>query len=351
MTRSRIRTSGVATLLALLPFLPLSAWQAAPWLSASERALREFRCDLGGMRVSRALGPAARSQVPADYVFTPTYPTFDAAGRAEMRGAAKARGYTHFPVGPLWDSGYPGWSGHDFLDRPELFTSLLEELWRDRLIPVVWLMPNGPFNVGRVPDAPIDWAEVEARLTPIYKQKEWQALARVVVFGWEVDDHGWVGTTAESTKAAQWMERTFPTSFRYWHMTAGSGAACSRAQDPACAAKFWHAMAPHLTGSFWQDGSFGGSNLAAPRKPDNEQNRRDQFVENLTYEVRRLRGDHYRFGGLMGAHGPLDVIAGEYSAYFELNAGRTEAEAREYGALAMSVPGVRGFCDGGPGRR
>jgi hypothetical protein len=64
----------------------------------------------------------------------------------------------------------------------------------------------------------------------------------------------------------------------------------------------------------------------------------------------RFHTGHYVPGGVRGADGKLlDVIAGEYSAYFELNDRETEAWGRSWGALAMTIPGVRGFGDGGPG--
>lgn len=324
-----------------------------PWKTVTREQIDAFKCDLGGMRVSRRLGPKNRPHAPSDYVFTPTYASYGPEERAEMREAVKARGYTHFPIGPIWERGYPGWTGHDYLNRPEEFANLLRELWRDGLIPVLWLMPDGPFNMnagewGRSHN-PINWAEVERVLTPIYQRKDFQELARVVVFGWEVTDNEWVKTIDKAVKATSWMARVFPNAETWWHAATNNGAPCNYEIDgEGCEGKAWRAMAPYLTGHFFQDASFGGWHMDGLDSTDPAA-RKSAFIDNLKYDVMRFQTSHYSSGGVLNKHGEkLKTVAGEYSAYFELNDRDPESLAIEYGRAAMSVPGVSGFCDGGP---
>lgn len=335
-----------------------TAWTPpAWWVNVTEAQLRNFRGDLGGMRVE-GLGPdpAIRPSAPRDYVFTPTFMSLGPAERAKMLAAVKQRGYTHLSVGPIWERGYPGFRSHNFLDNPDGYIALLREIIDAGIIPVIWLMVDGPCNVERGAPGndrnPIDWAEVERVLTPIYTRPDFQQVCKVAVFGWEVTDNSWVKTLARTMLALQWFARVAPQAYRYWHAAANNGAPCDYTEDgEGCEGKAWRLMAPLLHGHFWQDGSFGGWHMADGRDPNSEADRRAQFLDNLAYDVKRIRGDHYKPGGLIGADGKvLDVIAGEYSAYFEYH-GDGEAAAIDYGRLALSVPGVRGFLDGGPAGR
>lgn len=341
------------------PAGPSDTWTAPVWWkTVTEDQLRSFRGDLGGMRVSERVGPnpLTRPSAPRDYVFTPTYCSFDAAGRKEIRDAVKQRGYTHMSIGPIWERGYPGFKPHNFLQDPMSYIRLLRELIDDHIIPVIWLMVDGPCNVddqraGRY-DNSIDWAKVEAILTPIYSMPEFQEVCKVAVFGWEVTDNDWVCTIEQSVTGAKWMARVVPNAFRYWHMAANKGAGCKYEIDGyGCERDFFKAMGPYLHGSFWQDGSFGGWYIVDGRDATNPAHRKLQYLDNLQYEVKRIVGSHYFQGGLLGADGKVwDVIAGEYSAYFEYNDRDSEDLAIEYGRLALSIPGVRGFLDGGPRR-
>lgn len=314
----------------------------------TEDQLRNIRADLGGVRVSFQTSPTR-----GRYLFTPTYPTFTEDQRAIIRREYKARGYTHFPIGPIWERGYPGWPGHDFRQQPEAWVALLEELWRDDLIPMVWLMPDGPYNtkVGEWGnDAnPIDFARVDAELTPIYQREDFQRVTCVTVAGWEVTDNSWVKTIARAEALLAWQARVFPRAYRGWHAAVDNGASCNYDIDgEGCEGKAWRVKARYIHFQFWQTGAPGGWNLAAGRDPSNRQHRIDQFLDNLRYEVMRFHTDHYVAGGVRGADGKLlDVIYGEGSAYFELNDGESEDWGREWGRLAMTIPGVRGFGDGG----
>jgi len=312
----------------------------------TESQLRDIRADLGGVRLSFETSPAR-----GNYLFTPTYPTFPPEQRARIRAEYKARGYTHYPIGPVWERGYPGWKGHDYRGRMDEWVALLEELWRDDLIPVVWLLPDGPFNTTDAAgehDNPLSMAKVEAGLTPLYQRPDVQRVTCVVVLGWEVTDHDWIHTMARATEALIWQARVFPKAYRYWHPAADNQAPCHPAvEGEDCALKAWRAMVPYLHGEWWQTGAPGGW-LDPLREKSLHKAREAQFLAALRKEVARFQSDLYATGGLRGADGkPLDVIYGEGSAYFELNDRKTEDWGREWGRLAMTVPGVRGFGDGG----
>lgn len=315
----------------------------------TEDQLRNIRADLGGVRLS-----FNTSATRGNYLFTPTYPTFDADTRAKIRREYKDRGYTHFPIGPVWERGYPGWAGHDFRQRPAEWVALLEELWRDDLIPMVWLLPDGPYNVEDGPgnrDNPVSLSKVELGLTPLYARADMQRVTCVTVLGWEVTDNEWIKTIRKAVDVLAWQARVFPRAYRYWHAAVDNGAPCNYEIDgEGCEGKAWRQMAPYIHGQFWQTGVTGGWNLGD--KPDTPENRKAQFLNNLRYEVNRFHGNHYVPGGVRGSDGKvLDVIYGEGSAYFELNDREPESWGREWGRLAMTVPGVRGFGDGGPSLR
>lgn len=335
------------------PELPPVVPPPVDWCSTkTEDQLRSIRADLGGVRLS-----VPTSATRGSYLFTPTYPSFDAPMRQLIRREYKARGYTHFPIGPVWERGYPGWAGHDFRSRPAEWAALLEELWRDDLIPVVWLLPDGPYNVQDGPgnrNNPPSLTKIRNGLTPIYQHPDIQRTTCVVVLGWEVTDNEWIKTLGRTLPLIAWMRNTFPRAYRGWHAAVDNGAPCNYDEDgEGCEGKAWRAMAPlGLHFQFYQTGTPGGWNLAAGRDPGNQADRVAQFIENVRYEVMRFHTDHYQPGGIRGVDGKLlDVIYGEGSAYFELNDRETEAWGREWGRLAMTIPGVRGFGDGGPGVR
>jgi hypothetical protein len=329
--------------------------------------------DLGGVRVSFETSPTR-----GNYFFTPTYPTFNDTQRAILRRDYKARGpYTHFAIGPLYERGYPGWSGHDFRTRVKAWAALHEELWRDDLIPVLWVLIDGPYNERPGEEGsesnPLNLERLAAELEPLLRDPDIQRTTCLVVLGWEVTDKGWIKTIDRSLAAANWLERVFPTQYRYWHAAADNGAGCNYDIDGhGCEGPFWLTVGPKFHGQFYQTGTSGGWNLHVrrdaecdagiyppdawqcrpTRDPNKFEDRVAQFLENHQYEVNRLRGDHYRIGGVLGADGkPLDVIAGEYSAYFELNDGESEDWGRAWGRLAMTVPGIRGYGDGGGAKR
>ena len=301
--------------------------------------------DLGGVRLSVNVGRAG------GYFFTPMYASYGPELRALARREYKARGYTHIAMGGIINR-YPGLGEYDFSTDPAAYAAILEELWKDDLIPVHWAMVDGPFNVenrGGDEGNPIDWAKVEAGLTPLYERPDLQRVICMSVAGWEVTDNRWVKTISRARALLEWQARVFPRAWRYWHASVDNGAPCDYAEDgEGCEGKAWRVMAPYLHGQFWQTGVPGGWNMPG-RDPNDQAQRREQFLDVLGYEVMRFKTGHYQAGGLKGADGKvIDVIYGEGTAYFELNDGMTEDQAREWGRLAMGLAGVRGFGDGGP---
>jgi hypothetical protein len=316
-----------------------------------EDRLRSVRADLGGVRLSFETNAARRT----NYFFSPSYVTKTPEQRAIIRAEYKARGYTHFIVGPIYERGYHDWwPGHDFREDVSGWVAIMEELWQDDLAPWLWVFPDGPYNLhgGYGSDVnPPDFDKARRELLPVFQHPEMQRVHCNVTFGWEVTDNGWVKTIAKARHGLEFLRDAFPTAYRYWHGSVDNGAPCNYDEDGyGCEGDAWRTLTPLIHGYFWQTGAAGGWNLAEGRDPANRQHRIDQFIENLKYEINRFHGNHYRVGGLTGADGKLiDIIAGEYSAYFELNDGESEEWGRSWGALALTFPGVRGFGDGGPG--
>lgn len=328
---------------------PVPTPPAAPdWCATrTEAQFRNWRGDIGGVRLSFATSPTRGT-----YFFTPTYMAqsgvfADPARRRQALEEYKQRGYTHFAIGPMFEAGYPGWPGHDYRGDPAAWIARVEEIWEAGLIPVHWLMPNGPYNAGGRNDQEIDFAKVDREFTPLLTTPEMQRVTCMVVAGWEMTDNAWVKTIRRATALLDWQARTFPRAYRYWHAAVDNGAPCNYEEDGyGCEGKAWRAMQGYLHGNFWQTGTAGGWNIDG--NPADMDDRIRGFLANLRYEVMRFTTDHYQAGGLRGADGkPLDVIYGEGSAYFELNDNESEAWGREWGRRAMSVPGVRGFGDGG----
>lgn len=328
----------------------LEAVPATSWCTTrTETQFRDWRGDIGGVRLS-----FDTSATRGNYFFTPTYMAqsgvfADAGNRRRALEEYAQRGYTHFAIGPMYEAGYPGWPGHDYRGDPAAWVERVEEIWQAGLIPVHWLMPNGPYNVGQDWNRPIDYAIVNREFTPLLTTPDMQRVTCMVVAGWEMTDRDWVKTIDAAVAVLSWQARVFPGAYRYWHAAVDNGAPCNYDIDGyGCEGKAWRAMQGYLHGHFWQTGAAGGWNLAAGRDPARLQDRIDQFFDNARYEVMRFTTGHYQSGGLRGADGkPLDVIVGEYSAYFELNDDESEDWGRAWGQRALTVPGVRGYGDGG----
>jgi hypothetical protein len=75
-------------------------------------------------------------------LFTHEYAGLDPAGRAAIRQALRARGYTHAYVYAANEGDYGGHVRFDGYDDPSTLRARLQELVDDGLAPVVWLAPD-----------------------------------------------------------------------------------------------------------------------------------------------------------------------------------------------------------------
>jgi hypothetical protein len=173
------------------------------------------------------------------------------------------------------------------------------------------------------------------------------------------------------------MARTWPGALRYVHLPssqAGPGRDDEIGPDgpyPDSAA-MWTAVAPYIHGYLLQDTwVFTGEHVEAGRTRD------EQFVYDLLDKSRRFRygAAHHaprsgaeveRWNRVRGADGkafwqwtgsyptrgaadgPLDIVAFEYASYVIKRHPERYAEAKEWGARALTVPGIAGFGDSGP---
>jgi len=298
--------------------------------------LRAFRGAISTVRLDIPFGP--RPGKADNVLFTPMYGCYSAADRARMRAAYKQRGYTHWPIGPLIAGSYHGkYPDMNFLADPQRFADLLEELWNDDIVPVVFLLPIDR-RCGLSKDGTIDWDSIERQLTPIYRTSRFQRLARVVVLAWEPNDGNVISTQAQWLQGVRWMAKVFPNALRYIHMTAGQNAPCAKNEDPAAA---WRAVAPYLHGWLVQDGNFG--------LPDPEHAGLQRFRQALQDDVDHLHRGRDGWPTISATPGrPLDIVAFEYASYWSFWNNRPDSEPRRWGAAALRIEGIAGFDDGGP---
>lgn len=317
-----------------------------PWKTAGEAQLRDWRGSIATTFAPVPCGP--RPYDVTNPVFTAMYdnPCWAEGDRATARAALKARGYTHWPIGPIQQYGYHDlWPDTDWRSDPDTFLDRLEELWNDGFYPVVFLLPD----TGLCADgSSIDHDCVERELTPIYQSARFQELAKIVVLAWEPDY-----SAADWQWGAAWMERVFPNALRYIHFPSGHGAPGRGSElvpdgPYENEAAMWNPVAPHIHGFLMQaTWTFGGS-TGDGRTPE------EQFQYDLWDLVRRFR-DGYAGWPTQGAGGHMvDTVAYEYASYFcfyDDSQGTPEevaARAVEWGRIAESVDGVAGFGDGGP---
>lgn len=303
----------------------------------SVEELRSFRGAISTVRLDIPLGP--RPGKPDNALFTAMYGCYSTADRARMRAAYKQRGYTHWPIGPLITGTYHGkYPDHNELADPNHFENLLEELWNDGLVPVVFLLPLDR-RCGLGNDGTIDWQVVERVLRPVYRTARFQRLARVVALAWEPNDGKIISTQSQSAAAVRWMARVFPHALRYIHMTAVQDAPCDQAGAEAAA---WRAVAPYLHGWLVQDANFGGPNANGAGL--------DKFRGHLRSAVAHLHAGRDGWPTTSAIPGqPRDIVAFEYASYWSFWNNRPESEARRWGEAALSIEGIAGFDDGGPG--
>jgi hypothetical protein len=218
---------------------------------------------------------------------------------------------------------------------------------------------------------------IEAELTPLYSQTEWQALFPIVIAAWEPQ---WSARTFEWV--AQWMARVWPRAKRWVHLHSNTGGPGRQSDHRSEGGEFesvadmWNLLIPHLHGYLLQDTrTFTGEEVGPGRTPE------QQFVYDLMDKSRRFRygtggnapssgpeveqwesvwgDDHKSYQSWDGSYlrqsadgQPFRVVGFEYASYVLKNAARAdrpaiEARAQDWGDLARTVNGVTGYGDGG----
>jgi hypothetical protein len=311
-------TSRISLALALVGVVALDTWGSARSWRPTREEVRRFRGDYLGMFADAG-----------DGWFTAQYCGQDPAKRQAIRHETRARGYTHLLI--TWALRYRDYPVFNWADEPERFKSCLDELLADRLIPVVAVSQSEEVGVRPAPDRVRDtWRRIVAVI----------GCDRVPaqIHGWEWND----AMTLESMRAVSAMAvETCPDAYHLLHFAPDRWAASplfpgdQGGSDPwgGSESRFWHDMQRiGVDGLFFQSG---------------ERDDLDAFKNRLAEIALRLRG-----GGPPAYAGlALDLIAGEYCDPHNprRRSGRSEAWCRDMGRVALSVPGVVGFLNGGPG--
>jgi hypothetical protein len=275
-----------------------------PALFPDRDTLRAFRGDFCGVPLAVPYGP--------QLIYTPMYPAFDGAKRAEIRATYKGRGYTHFPInidGGYVNRGREVYPRFHYSDQPTEYRRFLEELWQDGLIPVVFLMDDkGPHTA----------AYLSSFLT-INRD-----LIKVASIGWELDD--WMDSTEAATAARDLRRMLGPDVLLYAHMSPGRTAMCN---SESCEAPWWASMRGVLDGILFQVQPTAST---------------ASLQSSLSDWVIRFRD------GFKGWPTGFDVVAFEYACKREFDGMASEQYGIDRGNAAMQVEGVIGFGDGGPTR-
>lgn len=307
--------------------------------SLSEETIRRYRGAIATVQMNLPHGP--RPGRDDNVLFTGMYPAYGPEDRARMRATYKARGYTHWAMGPLNAGSYHGdYPELDFRSNPDAFLDLVQELYDDGIIPALALVPpegDRGYNVGDK----LDWDAIERDLTPIYSSTRFQKLARLVFFAWEPNPV--VDTSAEWLRAVQWMARVFPNAIRAIHFTAGHGAPCngSDLNRGMTEATCWNAVAPYLHQFFAQDASMFGWYV------DPARTNWTQWTYNVMDGCRRFSTGYGGFPRTSATPGrSIDWVWFEFAAYGVYNGWNTEADAKRYGDVVVETSGCVGVGDG-----
>jgi hypothetical protein len=261
--------------------------------------------------------------------FTAQYCGQDPGKRQAIRRETRARGYTHLLI--TWALRYRQYPEFNWADEPEQFRRCLDELLADRLIPVVAVAQTEAVGVRASPDRVAHtWRRIVAAVGCDRMPAQ--------IHGWEWND----ALTLESMREVSEMAvTTCPEAYHLLHFAPDRWAASPTkpgdqgGPDPwdGSEARFWHDMQRlGVDGLFFQSG---------------ERDDLAQFMARLEQIALRLRG-----GGPPAYAGlTLDLIAGEYCDPHNprRRSGRDESWCREMGRAALTVPGVVGFLNGGPG--
>jgi hypothetical protein len=289
----------------------------------SQDRLRAFRGDFCGIRCSDLLQYGTK-----DVFFSAMYPAYPDALRAKLRDLYKQHGYTHMPIATA--ASYHGvYPDYDLTSDPQQFRAILDEIWRDGLIPVVFMIDDGHWPAGFFNTSDINgiMSAVHAKYDPLFAQTK--DLIKIACPGWEIN--GWMFDGGQDpsknvmTAMFQYLKQQLPDALCYAHFTAGHAAGSGPVTD---AADWWRSMQGVLQGILYQaDGNDGGPAIAA---------RLDDFT------LRFQTGFHSWPTG-------FDTIAFEYAAYWEVWSGEPESWGDGIGDACMTQtnPPIQGFCNGG----
>lgn len=293
---------------------------APTWRPTPEQA-RAIRGDFLGMFAETGTG-----------WFTAQYCGASDARRESIRRETLARGYTHLLV--AYSFRYRDYPAFDLSGQPEQFRRCLDELFANRLIPVVPVVDE--WIHGREPKR----ARIEATWARIIASVGCDRLP-VVFAGWEWNDF----VRLEDQRDIAWyVAQSCQNSYAGLHFTPDRWAGSPpRATDPGgpdpwneSESGFWRDMAAlGIDALFFQSGD--RDDLAAYRARLNEL-------------AVRLNGKAEP--GYSAPYPPLgiDLVAFEFCDPHnpQGRSGRSEAFCRRMGGEALRVPGVSGVMNGSP---
>lgn len=343
MLRMRARVALVA--LAVLA-APVSGVQREPWDTVTTAQLRDWRGAISTVLAPMPCGP--RPGRADNVLFTAQIDStcWDAAARRLAFQTYRAHGYTHWIMGPMVQQGYHGqYPDSDWRTNPDVFFDRVEEVWRAGFIPGVFTVPDtGLCADGRR----VDVACLEREFGAIYRSPRAQALLRVVASQWEPAD--W--HPRQWGEVARWLADVFPDAVRVIHLPSNLAAPCHSHDLPRygleSAAQCWVLARMDLWHQVFLQESWTFMN--APGYVETVRTPEEQFVHDLREAVRRLRDGQagWPVTSAWGPGTPLDIIAFEYASYAVTPRPQLAGKARAWGALALTVDGIRGFGDGGP---
>ena len=307
-----VETGGVFSVVRFQPEGPsASAWRPAPAL------VRAVRGDYLGMFAERGPG-----------WFTAQYCGISDGRRAQLRLETLERGYTHFVVTYAFEfSGHDSRDHFDFGHNPERFRTCLNEILADHLVPVTMVVLEETF--GREPS--------RAQVEPV-----WRQIVDVVgcdrmpvqVMGWEWDDFV---RPADRRDLVVMAHEACPDTYLGVHFTPDrwAGSPSRDGDSGADDESPWE-----REGQYWRDMQTVGVDALFFQSGERGE---PGFTERLREIADRLQGRHAAYPRLS-----IDLVAMEYCDPHN-QSGLTETECRAMGQRALTIPGVVGFLNGGPG--
>jgi hypothetical protein len=351
----------IVLLLSALASLLAPAPQASPWSAAARADLLAWRGFISTLTARIPCGP--RPNDPTNMVFAPEYmsPCYSDSDRAAMRKAARAAGYTHWPLNPVISAGYHRlYPNQDWRTNIDGYLNHAEALWRDGLYPVFFLLPDTGVCTS---NERIDRACVERELTPLFSQPRFQALARIVVIAWEprysADDWKW---------SADYMHRVFPRALRGIHTISDHERPCLDSELKSNGGSIfnveecWRPVSPKIDFYLMQQSHLFNAKHGAcdEKRPTVCRTAEQQFLYNLWDVGSRLAGDRRKW--IFDGNPPVALINFEYGSMKSTLQPDLIGKARAWGDLSLSAPPfidpitgervdaaryVRGYGDGG----